>query len=158
MDMDQKLSPHFSLREMTQSSTALRLGIDNTPSQGVVNALTLVCDEILEPVRDEYGVPFSPSSGYRCPELNEAIGGSENSQHCLGQAVDFEVPGVDNTELCSFVSEQLAFDQLILEYYVSGQPNSGWIHASVVGENKMVVSDMNRSEVLTFDGSTYTKQ
>ena len=81
------------------------------------------------------------SSGYRCPELSIAIGSSENSQHCKGQAADFEVAGVDNYELALWIKDNLDFDQLILECYTGG--NSGWIHCSYV-EN-------GRKETLTYD-------
>jgi hypothetical protein len=70
------------------------------------------------------------SSGYRSPELCEAIGSSSKSQHAKGEAADFEIPGVDNKELASWISKNCDFDQLILEFYDGVDPNSGWVHCS----------------------------
>ena len=107
------LSEHFTLRELVKSQTAARMGIDNTPDSFAVAYMERLCRDILEPVREHYGVPFSPSSGYRSPELCEAIGSSRKSQHAKGQAADFEVPGIDNLELAEWVQDNLDFDQLI---------------------------------------------
>ena len=145
-----KLSEHFSLSEMTKSSTAERQGIANEPSESEIENLTLVCDNILEPVRNHYGIPFIPNSGFRCLELNRAIGSSDNSQHTMGKAVDFEVPGVSNKEVAIWVKDNCEFDQLILEFYKEGQPASGWIHCSY---------DVNKELRMTarvFDGSNWT--
>lgn len=137
------LSQNFSLAELTRSQTAARHGIDNTPqSPTIIANLTRVCERILEPVRAYYGVPFSPSSGYRCMELNRAIGGSPTSQHMEGEAADFEVPGVSNFDLATWISESLSFDQLILEFYRRGDPDSGWVHCSITG-------NANRGQILT---------
>jgi hypothetical protein len=125
-----QLSPHFSLRELTRSQVAERLGIDNTPDTKAIRNLLLLCENVLEPVRAEWG-SFSPSSGYRCPALNRAIGGSERSQHMTGQAADFELPSLSNLRLAHWIADELRdFDQLILEFHVSGDPNSGWVHCS----------------------------
>ena len=134
------LSPHFSLAELTKSSTASRLNIDNTPDDAQIEALKLVAMNILEPVRERYGA-FTPSSGFRCQKLNSAIGSNANSQHTRGEAVDFELVGVDNYNLACWCQDNLKFDQLILECY-DGSPHSGWVHISYI-ENK------NRSQVLT---------
>jgi len=157
VNIEQRLTPHFTLGEMIQSSTAVRLGIKNIPGNEEIEALKLVCEEILEPVRMNYGIPFSPSSGYRSVALNSAVGSRPNSQHCLGQAADFEVPGISNVDVFEFVSKNLCFDQLILEYHRIGNPNSGWIHASVAGVRTFVVSDSNRSERLVYDGLSYSE-
>ena len=88
--MQIRLSKNFSLRELTKSATAERAGIDNTPKdlEHLVN-MTHLAIHILQPVRDEFGV-ITVNSGYRSPDLNKAVGGSERSQHCHGQAADFE--------------------------------------------------------------------
>lgn len=146
-----QLSEHFTLPELTRSQTAARLGIDNRPEQAgdeIVLRLQDLCLHILEPVRGAFRTPFAPSSGYRSPALNRAIGGSSSSQHMLGQAVDLELPGVANAELALWMSENLDFDQLILECYRPGQPDSGWVHCSfVIG--------CNRQQVLTFTGQNW---
>ena len=74
------------------------------------------------------------SSGYRSPALCEAIGSSSKSQHARGEAADFEIHGVDNKELATWISNNTEFDQLILEFYNEGDPNSGWVHCSAVKE------------------------
>tara|TARA_R110001606_G_scaffold59437_2_gene141226 strand:- start:481 stop:933 length:453 start_codon:yes stop_codon:yes gene_type:complete len=146
-----KLSQHFSLSELTKSSTATRKGIDNTPSEAEIESLTMLCNEILEPVRVHYGVPFVPNSGFRCLELNRAINSSDNSQHVTGNAVDFEVPGEDNKDVAIWVMENCTFDQLILEFYKEGEPTSGWVHCSLPAEGVP-----GRSTARIFDGKSWT--
>lgn len=138
-----KLSKNFSLNELTKSYTAIRLGIDNTPNSTELANLRRVAENILQPVRDHYGKSFTPSSGYRGLDLNRAVNSSDTSQHVLGCAVDFEVPGVSNYELAKWINDHLIFDQLILEFYYSGKPYSGWVHCSY--------STTNRNEVLTIN-------
>jgi len=140
-----QLSPHFTLAELTHSNKAVELGIDNTPSEEVIERLKIVCCRILEPVRDHYGIPFKPNSGYRCLALNEALHGSKTSQHMMGQAVDFEVPGIANYDLALWISTNLVYDQLILENYTQGVPNSGWVHCSIIsGKNRMQCLTINK--------------
>jgi len=148
------LSPHFTLREMTRSSTADRLSIDNTPEYPqALKALQDVCINILEPVRNHFGIPFSPSSGYRCPRLNQAVGSSPKSQHITGQAVDIEIPGVSNMDLAQWIKGNTVFDQLILEYYSENDPASGWVHVSYVAPKGG--KSTNRGEVLRFTGNLW---
>ena len=90
------LSKNFSLLELTKSQTAERKGIDNKPTAEHIENMVALCENILQPVRDQYG-SFIVSSGYRCPELCIAIGSSKDSQHAQGQAADFEVAGVSNS-------------------------------------------------------------
>lgn len=141
------VSKNFSLLEMIKSPTADRLGIDNTPSNGgITDCLTLVAEKILEPVRAHYGVPIIPSSGYRCLALNRAVGSKDTSQHIMGQAVDFEVPGTPNLSVAKWIRDNMEFDQLILEFYRSGEPNTGWVHCSYR-------DGRNRKEVLTISNT-----
>ena len=120
-----RLSYNFTLSELTRSQTAARMGIDNTPDEQQIENLQRVCSEILQPVRDHFGIPFAPSSGFRSVALCEAIGSSSKSQHAKGEAVDFELPGFDNKEVAEWVRNNLNFDQLILEYYTPDDPSSG---------------------------------
>ena len=145
-----KLSDHFSLQELTKSSTAERRGIANEPDDEAVENLIMVCETILEPVREQYGIPFIPNSGFRCLELNRAIGSSDRSQHTTGEAVDFEVPSISNKEVALWVKENCKFDQLILEFYKEGDPSSGWVHCSYVIEGE------NRESARIFDGKTWS--
>ena len=129
-----RLSKNFSLAELTKSQTATRKGIDNEPSTEHVENLIHLAETVLQPIRDEFGRPVVISSGYRSPELCEAIGSSAKSQHAKGEAADFEVPGMDNMQLAMWISKNTVFDQLILEFYEPGDPNSGWVHCSAVKE------------------------
>lgn len=125
-----KLSKNFSLAEFTKSQTAVRRGIDNTPSLATIDNLQLLVDNILQPLRDHYGKSVDVSSGYRSPQLNVAIGGSPTSDHCLGMAADIEIAGVDNKELAKHIKDNYKFTQLILEFYTDGVADSGWVHVS----------------------------
>jgi len=129
------LSANFTLKELTRSDTADRLGIDNTPDDEQIESLRLLCENILQPVRDHFGKPVKINSGFRCPALNQATGGSATSDHCKGQACDFEIDGVSNPDLALWIAENLKYSQLILEFYTQGQPNSGWVHASFNPDN-----------------------
>ena len=127
------LSRNFSLSELTKSDTAIRKGINNNPNAEQVEKLKALCENILQPVRDHFG-RVKITSGYRSPELCIAIGSSVNSQHAKAEAADFECPGVDNAELADWIHRELPYDQLILEFYTPGEPNSGWIHCSWIPE------------------------
>jgi hypothetical protein len=124
-----QLTQHFTLEELTKSQTGERLGMDNVPGAAALDCLMVLCARVLEPLRAHYG-PVHINSGYRCPDLNKAVGGAVTSQHCLGQAADIEVPGVANGDLAAWVAANLDFDQVILECYRKGHPNSGWVHVS----------------------------
>lgn len=138
-----KLSRHFTLREFVRSQVAARKDIDNTPDAEAIEAIKRLCTRVLDPVRKEFG-PFSPSSGYRSPELNRAVKGARGSQHTLGQAADIEVPGLANVDLARWIRDNVSsFDQLILEFYDSNDPFAGWVHVSYVSPED------NRGEVLT---------
>ena len=140
---DMQLSEHFKLNEFTKSETAIRKRIDNTPGPAHASNLQKVCEKILEPVRKHFGKPVRINSGYRGAALNAAVGGSSKSQHCNGEAVDFEIDGLANPELAKWVAANCDFDQIILEFYDPKEgPNSGWVHASY-SEGK------NRKQILT---------
>ena len=125
-----KLTANFSLLELTKSQTAERKGIDNTPSPEHQENLKLLCESVLQPVRDHFGKVVTISSGYRSPELCTAIGSKITSQHAKGQAADFEIFGVSNKTLADYIDSELHYDQLILEYWNESDPNSGWVHCS----------------------------
>ena len=145
-----KLSGHFSLAELTKSQTATRKGIDNKPTLDLIENLTELCTQVLEPTRRNFGKPMVISSGYRSEELCEAIGSSKNSQHAKGEAADFEMFGVDNKELAKYIKNNLVFDQLILEFYNPDDPTSGWVHCSYSKEE-------NRKQSLLYNGKDYTE-
>ena len=133
------MGKYFTINELTKSSTAQRLHIDNNPTQEVKDNLNKLIDNVLDPLRELYGKPIIVNSGYRCTKLNKAIGGAKNSQHLVGQASDIRT--VQNTkesnkELFDLIkNSKLPFDQLINEY------DYNWVHVSY--------SPRNRRQVLT---------
>ena len=129
------LSANFTLKELTKSDTATRLGLDNTPGEAEIESLRLLCEKVLQPVRDHFGKSVTVNSGYRSPESNAAVGGSKTSDHCKGQAADIEIPGVPNAELAQWIMDNCDYTQLILEFYTQGIPDSGWVHASSDPDN-----------------------
>lgn len=145
-----QLSPNFSLAEFTASATAVAQRIDNTPSAAQIAAMKLLCTRVLEPLRAHFGKPVRITSGFRSPELCLAIGSAVTSQHARGEAGDFEIPGIDNVTVARFIRDRLPFDQLILENYTRGQPNSGWIHVSY-RDGRL------RKDVLTYSRRAYFK-
>jgi len=144
------LTKNFTLEEMTKSETALRHGMDNTPGENEIGNLKLLCEKVLQPVRDHFGKGVKVNSGFRHPDVNAKVGGSRTSDHTRGQACDIEIPGVPNAELAEWIRDNLEYRQLILEFYTPGVPDSGWVHVSYVAED-------NKKEVLTAtrkDGKT----
>lgn len=149
-----KLTEHFNLSEMTVSPTAKRLGLSNNPTPEHIENMRYCCEKILEPVRAKFG-PVTINSSYRAPAVNKAVGGSNTSQHVNGQAIDFEVKGVDNKTVADWVADNLEFDQVILEFYSAGDKNSGWVHASIKkeGGNRKVRMIASKSKA---GGTVYT--
>ena len=129
------LSRNFTLQELIKSDTAIRLDINNNPNSGQIEKLKLLCENILQPVRDHFG-RVKVTSGFRSEALCVKIGSSVNSQHAKAEAADFEVIGTDNAELFDWIKANLEPDQLILEFYTLGEPNSGWIHCSWIPEGR----------------------
>jgi zinc D-Ala-D-Ala carboxypeptidase len=125
-----KLSANFQLSELVKSQTAERKGIPNNPSPAHIDNLKALCVNVLQPIRSHFEAPVMISSGYRSPELCIAIGSKITSQHATGNAADLEVPGIDNKVLATWIKENLEYDQLILEFYRDGEPDSGWVHVS----------------------------
>lgn len=128
-----KISKHFTLMEMTMSTTAKRLGIDNTPSSEAIQSMKLLAERVLEPIREYIGEPVRINSGYRSVELNKKVGGSKTSQHCLGEAADIFCFN-KNSEIFHFIKNNLEFDQLIWEFGDEHEPD--WVHVSY-RENRM---------------------
>ena len=138
-----RLSPHFTLEELTKSQTGTRLGIKNEPNKAQQDALKALCDNVLEPLRIHYNRPVVISSGFRGPALNKATGGAETSQHCKGEAADIEIPGVSNNEVARYIALHVPHDQVIREFPKPGVPDSGWVHVSYCAKRP------NRNQELT---------
>lgn len=118
------LSENFSLAEMVRSQTAARKGISNVPGEQETENLRGLCSNILQPLRDHLGQPIRINSGFRCFELNAAIGGSNRSQHIEGKASDIDVPGMNPLAVAQTIIDlELPFDQLIHEF-------REWVHVS----------------------------
>ena len=125
-----QLSKHFKLEEFTKSMTATRKGISNEPGSGEIKNLENLCYEILEPVRAKFDKPITITSGYRSPQLSEAIGSKSTSQHCKGMATDLEIGGVPNIQIAYWLQNNVDFDQLILEFYDPDNPSRSEEHTS----------------------------
>jgi zinc D-Ala-D-Ala carboxypeptidase len=132
-----RLSKNFTLKELTRSNTALRLGIDNEPSKEGVLKLTLLATSLLQPLRNAVG-SLRITSGYRSPKLSEAIGSSSNSQHCRYEAVDMQYVTrgkMDNIKIYdALIDLDLDYDQCILEFGNATEhidpTEPAWIHLS----------------------------
>lgn len=120
---------YFTIKELTKSSTAEAKGIDNTPTLDVERNLTALVDNILDGVREIYGKPITVNSGYRCPELNKAVGGSTTSDHVKGFAADITCSNKkENAILFDIIKNTFIFDQLIWEKGNDQYPD--WVHVS----------------------------
>ena len=131
------MGKYFTINELTKSSTASRLHINNTPSQEVKDNLNKLIDNVLDPLRELYGKPIIVNSGYRCPKLNKAVGGARSSQHLIGQASDIRTvtnTKESNKQLFDIIrNSKLPFDQLINEY------DFNWVHVSYGPRNRRQV-------------------
>ena len=129
---DIQLSPHFKLSEFTRSGTAAAKGIDNTPSLATVSNLQFLCNEILEPLREYFNSPVIINSGYRCLQLNKAVGGVSTSNHLSGYAADIKVPSNKvGEEWFNWMQKNIpVFDELIMERNTPSSPTF-WIHVAI---------------------------
>jgi zinc D-Ala-D-Ala carboxypeptidase len=145
------LTEHFSYYEMIRSDVAIRHGISNDPPVEYLPKFVDICTYVLEPIRANWNIPFRPNSVYRSKRVNKLVKGSKRSRHLIAEAVDIEVPSISNFVVALWCAEHLEeFDQIILECYKSGYPNSGWVH---IGYKR----GSNIRQLLTWDGRFYTK-
>ena len=130
------ISKHISYKEGTNSITAIRRGIDNTPNDEQLDNMVLLAEKVFEPLRVWVGGPIKINSFFRCPQLNKAIGGSTKSQHCHGQAIDIDdtYGKVANSEMYNYIKKNLDFDQMIWEF--GDDDNPAWVHISYVSEDE----------------------
>jgi hypothetical protein len=147
------ISEHISYKEGVYSITALRLGLNNDPTKTHLTNMELLAEKVFEPLRKHVNGPIKINSFYRGPELNKAIGGSANSQHCKGQAIDIDdVYGyMSNADMYEFIKNNLSFDQMIWEFGNSDNPD--WVHVSYVNEE----ANRNRCLLAYKDENNKTK-
>lgn len=120
---------YFTIEELTRSATATTRGIDNTPTPEIKANLERLVDKVLDGLREIYGKPITVNSGYRCPELNKAVGGSKTSDHMNGFSVDITAAcKKENAILFQIIKDNFDFDQLIWEKGNSEYPD--WVHVS----------------------------
>lgn len=128
------MGKYFNIAELTKSDTATKKKINNQPTKQIETNLNQLVDNILDPLREAYGEPIIVSSGYRCPELNKAVGGATSSQHTLGQAADIHTKSNTkeaNKKLFDLIKGlKLPYDQLINEYGYK------WVHVSYSPRNR----------------------
>lgn len=142
------LTPHFTLEEMTSSSKAKALKIDNTPSAEIVENLKALA-VALELIRSVIGKPLKISSAYRCPALNTAVKGSKTSAHVQGMAADFTVDGMAPRQICEkIIAAGIPHDQIIMEDMSKSNPDGVWVHFGIARGTM-------RNQVLTMKGGKY---
>ena len=130
---------YFTLSELCRSATANRLGIFNVPSFSVVYNLSRLCETVLDPARKELNAPITVTSGYRCPALNKAVGGSIKSQHIYGLAADLVCDNLPH--LFDILAYNPHIDQLLYEHSNNG---SNWLHVSISEKGVKPRNYMNR--------------
>jgi hypothetical protein len=133
-----KLSEHLDLSEVVRSESAKRKGISNMPTAEHIANFKILAEKVFEPIRVHFRCPIIISSGYRSKELNQAIGGSDTSQHCTAEAIDIDMDGtpngVTNRMVFDYIKDNLEFDQLIYEFGNSENPD--WVHVSYESTGK----------------------
>lgn len=137
-----KTSKYTTLQELIKSNAAEVYKIPNLPNAEQIANLQLVCTEVFDKVREHFGKPIGITSGFRSAALNERIGGSKNSQHMEGKALDIDgdtLGGVSNKDIFYYIKNNCTFDQLIWEFGSENAPD--WVHVSY---NKGV----NRKQIL----------
>ena len=121
------MGKYFTIAELCVSDTAERLGINNRiPKEVLPNVQNLIA-KVLDPLREWYGKPIYVNSGYRCKELNKAVGGVDNSYHLTGCAADIDVHSrAENEKLFAFIKTHLPFTEL------GWEGGGAWVHVALV--------------------------
>lgn len=145
-----QLSEHFTLQELIDSEAGIRLNISEqfVPSDAIIQNLKKLCINVLEPLRDIFKAPIIITSGYRCPRVNKAIGGSKTSQHMQGMAADIRVIGYTVEQVFQkVINSGLVFDQCIQEF-------NSWTHISY--DSKRVRKEKIRATKGSSGNTVYT--
>lgn len=130
------ISPHITYAEAIKSQTAVKYAKENIPNEKQIETMCLVANKVFEPVRKHFGIPIAITSFFRSKQLNVLIGGSHNSQHCKGEAMDLDADvygQINNSDIFLYIKNNLLFDQLIWEYGNDSQPD--WVHVSYRKDN-----------------------
>ena len=136
------ISKNISYKEATHSTTAKRLGIDNTPNAEQMSNMRYVAENVFQPIREHFGVPIYISSFFRSEALNKAVRGSSSSTHTKGEAMDLDADvfgRINNAQIFNYIKDHLEFDQLIWEFGTDDNP--AWVHVSLSKRN-------NRNQIL----------
>ena len=152
-----QLSKNLSLKEVTKSQVAARLGISNQPDAKQIENLKLVATHVFQPIRDHFDVPIFVSSGFRSKELNKAIKGAKRSEHMSGMALDLDADTfgkVTNKQIFEYIKENLHFNQLIWEFGDDDSPD--WVHVSYNKDNNthsvLIAKQVNGSTIYQYAG------
>ena len=124
---------NFTVDELCRSKTAQRRGIDNTPTPSIRVNLEKLIANVLQPLRDKYGKPIIVDSGYRCPKLNQVVGGAKTSQHLFGQAADIHTVSdsvKDNKELFDLAKQMIENKEIVVGQLIN-EYNYNWVHISI---------------------------
>jgi hypothetical protein len=127
----EKISPHITYTEATHSQTAIKYRKENIPNNEQLTAMQLLAEKIFEPIREHFKTPIAITSFFRSQQVNTLVGGSVNSQHTKGEAMDINAAvlgGLTNAQVFFFIKNNLLFDQLIWEF--GDDQNPDWVHVS----------------------------
>ncbi len=125
-----KLTENFNLKEFEYSKVANENNINNKIPEELIQNIKDLCIYLIQPIRDKIKSSITITSGYRNKQLNKLVGGEENSQHLKGEAADIISLGMTTLDLYNLIKNNFEYDQLILEFYNSKFPYSGWVHVS----------------------------
>lgn len=134
-DLDDFVTPNFQYWEFVSSDKALRLGIKNVPNEQEWRNIEALVKKVLQPIRDELGMPITINSGFRCKQLNDAVGSSDTSFHRLGCAVDIDSDTIPLMDILDAAYKQPMWSEIIAEYFPHG-----WVHVAYKeGDNRKML-------------------
>lgn len=145
-----QLTEHFTLEELTYSSTASQKGLKNEPNESQIENLKLLCEYILEPIREKIGCPLVISSGFRSEKINALVGGSKTSQHILGQAADIQIfdKTKTNVDLFNTIAEMIRSGEITTGQCIAEKVGGeiSWVHISTPTDrlrNQILIADIH---------------
>lgn len=145
-----QLTEHFTLEEMTRSNIARQKGVKNEPNESQIENLKLLCEYILEPIREKLNTPLYISSGFRSEKINTLVGGSKTSQHLLGQAADIQIfdKKLTNTDLFNIIVEMIRSGEITTGQCIAEKVGGeiSWVHISTPTDrlrNQVLIADIH---------------